>query len=306
MLANGIKQSAIGGTSNLTLASVGAFPALSKKYAAGLNGDPIPYALVRDSDGVGIEWGLGHLADASTFVRDRVMATWNGTVYNDVTPIASDLTTGGPYTLAVADNASLRSYPLAATLDVANGVRFLMSGHWNVAPSATIALPANTLVGLPFRLDKPAIATGIALTVKTAATTGTFKNMRAALYRIDPLTGKIGALIMPGAAVSVASTGVKVSLLESAVRLESAWYAAAVISDGNASYAGTNTMGGTGQFPAWGVPNGDPTGRYNLATKTGVTYVDTGALFPDVFPVPTTYGSDSTIAQVCPTLAVSA
>lgn len=301
MLANGIKQAATGAAGNLTVAVIGAYPTFASKYSVGANGDPFPYAIVRDSDGVGMEWGIGHLSDATTLVRDRIIESWSGSAWGVV---PTDLTSGGTYTVMVADNSSVRAVaPVGSDTTIA-ATRYLVGGQWISNAAANILMVAGTAIIVPYRLDIPAIVSGISVKVTVIASAGTTMNMRAALYRMDK-NGHMGNLVSESAAVSSTTTGVKSLLLPSSVRLVPGWYFIAVLADGNPSLVGTNVGGGAGHCPMWGVPAGDQAGRYVQATKV-ITYADTGACFPN--PLGTTgltYGADWSFNAICPTLMVT-
>lgn len=301
MLANGIRQSTLGFATDQTLTVIAGFPPFSAKYSVGANGDPIPYGVKRDSDGVGVEWGIGHLSTATNFVRDRAIVTWDGTTYIDNSPTILNLSTGGPYTIDVSDNPTLRpSSPYGSDSGV--GVtRYLMGGQWCGNPGASVALVAGTAQIVPFRLDVPEKSSGLSVKINTGATTGTTKNMRAALYHYDK-AGHIGNLIAESSSMSVAGTGVIKFLFPSIVRLDPDWYFVAMLADGNPGIIGTNGQGIAGICPMWGVPGGDPTGRYTVASKS-ITYVDTGSCFPSPLGV-VSYGADWVVLTPCPTMMV--
>ena len=304
MLANGIRQTTTGGAADLTLALIAGFPPFSAKYSVGANGDPIPYGIKRDSDGVGVEWGIGHLSTATNFVRDRAIITWDGTTYSDNSPTLLNLSTGGPYTIDVSDNPALRPNSPNGSDPGVGATRYLLGGQWCGNPGASVTLAAGTAQIVPFRLDVPEKSSGISVKVTTAATTGTTKNMRVALYRYDK-AGRIGNLVAESAAISVAGTGVKNFLFPAPVRLDPDWYFIAILADGNPGIVATNGQGIAGICPMWGVPGGDPTGRYTVASKA-VAYVDTGSCFPSPLGV-VSYGADWAVSTPCPTLmAVSA
>ncbi|MGZ9027372.1 MAG: hypothetical protein ACXW2U_08880 [Telluria sp.] len=281
MLANGIKQAATGAAGALTLAAIGAFPPLSSKYSVGANGDPVQYAIVRDSDGVGIEWGIGHLSAAGTFVRDIILETWDGATRNAVTPVATNLAAGGPYTLIVTPNSgSFQAAPFATDPEVNAAARYLQGAQWNgPAYGQTAMYNAYTHI-VPFLLEAAVIATGLSLNVKAAGTTGATNTARMALYRPDK-SGHVGNLIAETPAIPVGSTGVKVGNFASAQRLDPGWYFIAYAGDSNAALSATNITGFPGACPLWGTPSGDPGDRYVMAVRSGLTYASTGAIFPN-------------------------
>jgi hypothetical protein len=279
MLANGIKQSTVGAAAgaNLPLTTVTGFPPFSAKFSTGANGDPIPFAVVRNSDGVGVMWGWGHLADASTMVIDRVVATWDGSTYNDsATVSALNLSSGGPYTVQIADFNGLRTSPPISSSDRLT-TRFIQPGQWCGAPGAGLSMSANTAYVAPFRMDLSAICSGILVNVTAAATTGTSKKIRAALYRVDR-TGNPGALVAETIALDAATTGAKQLTFPSSVKIDSGWYYIACTSDGNPNINGTNGMAVAGANPMWGT---DGSGNRVTYGWKSVTYVDSGAMFPN-------------------------
>lgn len=305
MLVNGFKQSTTTtGTGNITLATVTGFAPFSAKYSTGTNGDPIPYAIVRDSDGVGVEWGLGHLDTTTTFVRDKILATWDGATYVENAPSAVSLG-AGPYTVMVADMSAIRPIAPVATDSALSSPRHLLGGQISANPGGSVGLTNGTAVLVPFRLDVCGVISGIATKVTTAATTGTTKNIRAALYAADK-NGHPGNVIAESTAgVSASTTGTKALSFAAGVRLPAGWYFVAMLTDGNPNVAGSNSLAGGGICPLWGVPGGDPIGRYVYVSKS-VTYADTGACFPSPFGTTSlTWGIDWTNAFPIPSLMVT-
>lgn len=304
MLANGIYQTTTTtGTGDLTLSAVTGFPPFSAKFSVGSNGDPFRYAIVRDSDGVGLEWGIGHLSASNTLVRDKIEATWNGTTYSDLNPSALSLS-ADTYRVICCDNSFARPISPAATDSTIASPRYLMGAQWSGNPGASITCTANTMYLVPFRLDIAVVCSGVSAKINTAATTGALKNMRAALYSVDK-NGHPGNLIAESSATSVASTGVKAFAFPASVKLAPGHYFVALCTDSNAAPAGSNAQGGGGQCQLWGVSGGDPAGRIIGITKS-LTYADSGALFPN--PLGTTgltYGVDWGTAYHCPTLMVT-
>lgn len=301
MLGNGIKQTtSTAGTGALTLAAVTGFPGFSARFSNGVNGDPFHYALI-DSAGVGVEWGIGRLSDATTLVREKILATWNGTTYNDATPTAISLS--GTYTVLCADNASARPVAPVATDSSLASPRFIIGAQWAANPGAGVAPGANNMVTLPYRLDMTAIVSGVGVKVTTAGAAGT--KLRAALYRMDK-NGHPGTVITETASgLAVDTTGNKSLTFPASIRLDAGWYFVALLGNGGAALAGSNAQAGGGQCQMWGTVGGDVTGRYIQVAKS-VTYADTGALFPN--PLGTTgltYNVDFATAYVCPTLMVT-
>ena len=304
MLAHGIKQTTAGAAAgaNLTLTAVTGFPTFAARYSTGANGDPIPFAVIRNSDGVGVMWGLGHLVDASTFAIDKVVATWDGTTLNENTPSAIDLSSGGPFTVQVSDNAALRPIALQGTSALAQTTqRFLIGAQWQGSPGAGSSQTAGQVQVVPFRLDADIVCSGVSVKVTTGAITGTTKNMRAAIYRPDR-NGHVGTLVAEGLAVSVASAATVKSNFTANVHLTPGWYFIAMLCDGNPNFIGTNNQGPAGHYPGWGVSSGDPTGRITVATRT-MTYVDSGACFPtNFYTTGLNFGVDWGGTTPCPTL----
>lgn len=306
MLANGIRQTTTTtGTGNLTLSVSGSYVPFSAKFASGTNGDPFFYAIIRASDGVGMEWGIGHLSDAATLVRDKILATWDGSTYNDQTPTAANLA-AGTYNVECVDMSAARPIAPVSTDATASGTyRYVMPGQYAGNPAQSIGAAANTLWMVPYRLDVAATVAGISVKVNTASTSGTLKKLRAALYRMDN-AGHPGTVIAEAAtSIDIGTTGLKNLLFASSVHLDPGWYFVAICTDGTPSLAGTNSNAGAGNCPLWGVPGGDVSGRYITISKA-LTYADTGTLFP--VPLGTTgltYGVDWAVTTYTPTLLVT-
>ncbi len=304
MLAHGIKQTTAGAAAgaNLTLAAVTGFPTFAAKYSTGTNGDPIPLAVIRNSDGVGVMWALGHLVDTSTLAIDKVVATWDGTTLNENTPTAIDLSSGGPFTVQVSDLAALRAVVIQGSSPLLNATqRFIMPGQWCGNPASGIGATAGTAIATPFRLDSDIKCSGISFKVNTGATTGTTKNLRASLYRPD-INGGIGNLVAEGLSVSAATAAVVKSSFAANVHLTPGWYFVIVLADGNPVLAGTNSMGIAGIYPGWGCSGGDPGGRVISVTRA-MTYVDSGSCFPSSFyTTGLTHNVDWGALSPCPSL----
>lgn len=308
MFANGIKQTTTTtGTGNLTLSSVSGFPTFASKFSTGTNGDPFHYAIIRDSDGVGMEWGIGHLSSSTVLVRDKILATWDGTsTYSDQAPTALSLA-AGTYRVICVDNAAAR--PIAANAvdtTLSGATKYLLGAQIVANPGANVAFANGTCQLVPFRLDQVATVSGVSVKVNTLASTGTTKNMRGAIYAVDK-DGHPGNLIAESSAgVSTATTGVKGLTFAASVRLLPGWYFIALLTDGNPNIAGSNAAAGGGQCPMWGTAAGDVGGRYVVVTKS-ITYADTGALFPSPFGTTgLTYGADWVSLYPTPTLMVTA
>ncbi|MDP2808652.1 MAG: hypothetical protein Q8O34_00720 [Rhodocyclaceae bacterium] len=304
MLANGIKQATTTvGTSSLALSLVSGFVPFSAKFTTGVNGAPFYYAILDDTTGGGIEWGVGHLTDAVTLSRDKIIATWDGTTYSDVSPTAVSLASGTKRVIC-SDQAASRPVTPSATDSTLPSPRYLIGGQWNGNSTAGFAMTAS-MVLTPFRLDVRAIVSGVSVKVIVAATTGTTKNMRAAIYAPNA-NGHPGALLAETSlGVSTATTGVKACSFDSPIVLIPGWYFVALSTDGNASVSGTNSQGVAGTCPLWGLSGGDPGGRIHQLTKA-LTYTGAGALFPN--PLGTAgliYGVDWSSVAPCPSLMVT-
>lgn len=230
MLAHWVKQTTTTtGSGALTLAAVSGFPTLNN--AVGLN-VPVQYHLLRDSDGKPLESGIGHLSDATTFVRDRITSTFKAGVFDSVGATAVNLGTddaAGTWRLVCAPLAS--GIVLAAPgVDgrTAGVKRYMFSGHQPYNNAGDVkTLTANAQYVVPFKLEFESLVSGCAIEVTTPQTGS---KARVAVYA-SAADGFVGAKILETGDISSAVAGVKEAVFLAPKRLTPGWYFVAVMSD---------------------------------------------------------------------------
>lgn len=156
MQANGVLQTCVGtgvAGAPLSLSPLPNVPPFSSKFTWGANGDSISVAVQARASGVFAFAAIGHLSDASTFVIDQVLSTWDGTTADDTSPAAVALAAGVEYLVYPVHSAEMMigAWPGAVATISADSRRALL-GHGSSALSgATVTLQANTLYTWPSR-----------------------------------------------------------------------------------------------------------------------------------------------------------
>lgn len=275
----GIKETtATTGTGTLTLSAVSGFPRFANEFA---NGVSVYYSLLTSS-GQPLECGIGTVGAGNTLSRDRILATFSGGTYNDLTPSAVSLT--GTTTVICAGLAS--SAPLAIpninaviTTGGATPQRLVMDTRINTnsASSAGLTMIANTLYLVPFFLAVDCIAAGIALRIGTGASG---KSIIAGLYQLD-YRGYPAKVLGQTASTAAATSGVNwsASFTGGGVKLVPGWYVIGIVSDGAPAIG---ALTGIAMFNAFGVANAQ-----NIITVTQhLTSSYTFGALPE--PAPTT------------------
>jgi len=279
MLGYGVKETtATTGTGTLTLSAVTGSPRFADEFA---NGVSVYYSLLNSSGQV-VECGIGTVGAGNTLSRNRVLATFSGGTYNDLTPSAVSLT--GTTTVICAGLAS--SSPIAIpnintviTTSGATPQRLVMDTRINTnsASSTGLTMAANTLYLVPFYLSVDCIATGIALRIGTGAAG---KSIIAGLYQLD-YRGYPAKVLGQTASTAAATSGVNwsASFTGGNVKLIPGWYVIGIVSDGTPAIG---ALTGTAIFNMFGVANAQ-----NIVTVTAhLTSAHTFGALPE--PAPTT------------------
>lgn len=232
MLGNWINQTtATTGTGDLTLSAVTGYPQFSDQFSVGANGAPFYYGILNDSDGSPIEFGIGHLSGASTLVRDRILATYSGTTYDNTSPSAISLAVGTKRVICASEAGSLACTApyVSNNAALALGKR-IPSQHatTNNAASAAITLVANRLYITPFLLATNVEVSALIARVGTGAA---LSSIRLGLYRCG-IDGFAGELVAETAALASTTSGVDISGSVTPIRLTPGWYFTAMVSDG--------------------------------------------------------------------------
>lgn len=271
MLGNGIRQATTtNGTGNLTLAAVAGYPKVADVVPVGF---PVAYGLV-DSNGLLIEEGIGRLADAATFVRALVTATYSGGIYaggpaSTSTPSAVSLT--GTTTLIVTPNAATLESMLPTVDAISSGPRrYLASAHRNGAFTPTGPSTLNVQYH-PFLLRAAAQITSLAVN----CTSPTADRMRAGLYTCTD-KGYMGSQIVSTGDIDLSTSGFKPMTLAAPLSLPPGWYfTAAIATSGGPRLTGYTSGAGN-------IVNGSPLGFDTSMTSIEFRTEGTGSL---VLPV---------------------
>lgn len=249
MLGNGIKQTTTTtGTGNLTLAAVTGYPKLADVVPLTF---PVSYGLI-DSSGLLIEEGIGHLADATTFVRATVTATYGGGVYSGgpvstSTPTAANL--AGTTTLIVTPNAATIESMLPTIDKISSGVSRFVASSGRTMTTTTVTPSTLRVYYMPFLLKTAAEVISLMASVNTAGSAGTVA--RLGIYACTE-GGYMGPLLVSTGDLDVSTTGQKVGTLSSPISLPAGWYFVAFVASGavtvTAFTTGTGAMLGGNPF----------------------------------------------------------
>lgn len=253
MKGYGIKETtSTTGTGTLTLSAVSGFPRFENEFA---NGVSVYYSLL-NSSGQPIECGIGTVGAGNTLSRDRILATFSGGTYNDLTPSAVSLTGTTTVICSGLASSSPIAIPNVNTVITTSGnapQRLVMDSRINTnsASSTGLTMAANTLYMLPFYLSVDCIATGIALRIGTGAAG---KSIIAGLYQLD-YRGYPAKVLGQTASTAAATSGVNwsASFTGGNVKLVPGWYVIGIVSDGTPAIGAVT---GTAIFNMFGVANG--------------------------------------------------
>lgn len=294
MLAYGIKETTTTtGTGTLTLSSVTGFPRFADAFEVG---EPVYYSLL-DSSGQPIESGIGTIGASNTLARNRVLATYSSSTYDDLTPSAVSLS--GTTTVICTGAASTApvAYPNINTVITSSGntpQRLVMDSRFNTnsASSTGLTMAANTLYMVPFYLSVDCIATGIALRIGTGAAG---KSIIAGIYRLD-YRGYPAKVLGQTASTAAATSGVNwsASFTGGNVKLVPGMYVIGIVSDGTPAIG---ALTGAAIFNMFGVANGQNIITVSAMLTSGYAF---GAL-PE--PAPTTAGVGAAI-HICAGLTI--
>lgn len=232
MLGYGIKETTTTtGTSTLTLQAVSGYPRVADVFPTGMS---IYYSII-DNAGKPVEEGIGKVGASNTLSRDRILVTYNGTTYDDLSPTPIDLVgtntvicTGTPqsFELAWPNISTTKTYAGSAAQRLIVDSRI----NWASVSGTGMTLTADRLYLVPFQVSVVCEATGVMLYIGTGVAG---KSVRAGLYNIGH-DGSEGVLLGETGAVSCATSGVSVSAGFSGgnVKLVPGMYVIAFVSDG--------------------------------------------------------------------------
>lgn len=207
------------GTGNITLAgAVTGFQALANElWDSGTStGIPFQYHIVT-LDGSQIEAGIGYLSASGTLVRDAAPEfTLTGGVAGSGSNV--NFASGTKYVYAApVGRGFLPTLPTVNTTAAAS--ERLMGTAVPCGSAGTATLANNTVFYVPFYHSTMDSVDAVAFSNTVAGT----NNVVCGIYTMSPATGRPLRLLKSGAAVSSASTGIRVSTF-TAIALAPGWY----------------------------------------------------------------------------------
>lgn len=274
MLGFGIRESTTTtGTGNLTIAAETGYPRFS---------DAFPYTSARrfyysilDANNLPIESGIGYLTtNSNTLVREKVLATYVSSVYDNTAPTAATLGAGTKYVICTsADTGTFGGY-LPYSPSGANGVSpGYQSSEINKGLTATDAIDFYPIPVLA-RVE----CTGLYVNLSIGATAG--KVFRMGLYQVRS-DGRPGKILMDSGNIAADTTGAKNFTLGTNVILNPGFYYFAMASDGAPSFTG-NYMTCSGWLGYNTSSPARPIGRAYIGSTTYGAFADdpAGTLVP--------------------------
>ncbi len=202
------------GTGNITgLTSVTGFVTFDNGPGQGQH---VPYYLLDDTANIW-EQGWGYLSAATTFVRDKVLAT-STTPTGTTSAVAFSNTNTKTLILNQTSSDTYFSPPSISTNGNYDGV---VSAHLSLTVERTSGITATRYGIQPFLLLHGGSFVNIAAEITTAGTSAA--RMRIAIYHVNE-SGNPGHLIEESAEINASTTGLKVSALASTIFLTPGWY----------------------------------------------------------------------------------
>lgn len=236
MLGDGIKQtSTSSGTGALTVAAVPGSVALSQAFAIG---QMLAYSIYTGGDSAPVfrEAGIGYLSAASTLVRARVTATFDGSsAYNATNPTATDFA-GAAITVICTPHASTLMSVLPTVDGQTAGInRFITSAGRSISQSQQ-TVPGQTVFYLPFLLRTAAPIASLAVNILVGAA-------GAAQLGIYQMTekGYPGKLLASVTGIDTSTTGLKNIPLAAPIMLPAGDYFTAFVASGGPAVTGYTT-----------------------------------------------------------------
>lgn len=212
------------GTGTVTLSAVTGRPRFSDAGVGAL----VPYAI---KDGSNWEWGMGTVGASNTLARSIVTATYVSGSYDNTSPAAITLSgSAADVYLANIAEVSATGLPIVAST---YGRKAVMSTHWNVHASGTLAVTADRLYLLPFRVDSAYDINGFYIDMNTAGAAST--KARIGLYRMKS-DGQPGALIVETADVDTSVAAAVLSPSVTQTRIAPGWYYVGIVNSGTPTY----------------------------------------------------------------------
>lgn len=229
MLANWVKQTTTTtGTGDLTLSSVSGFPTFNDGFGVGRH---FYYTILNDADGTPIESGIGHLSASTTLVRDKVLATFASSTYDNTSPTAISLASGTKRVICAGEASGFAGGAPSFNRNASLGAtKYRTSSHVLVhdASSSAVTLTADRLYFVPYLLDCQADVDSIAVRVGTGAAGS---SLRLGIYDTDH-NGHPGARLGETSALDCSSSSTNLSGSITPIKLTQGWYWLAIVSNG--------------------------------------------------------------------------
>ncbi|GIW55334.1 MAG: hypothetical protein KatS3mg082_1738 [Nitrospiraceae bacterium] len=179
MLGFGIREkTTTTGTGNLTLVAETGYPRFSNVFPVNV----FFYYSVLDANNKPIEHGIGYLSDANTLVRSKIIATYEGGIYDDIAPAAANLAAGDKFVICTPGQASaLLGAPGLNSLGSTTKGVLGYSQAWSISTGAVGN--GDQLIVWPFRLEIGIECDAAGIRVSTAESG---KTAKFALYTCEP------------------------------------------------------------------------------------------------------------------------
>ena len=208
------------GTGTLTLSAVSGFPAPGVARAIG---EWCSYS-IQTSDGK-LESGFGKMATSTTFTRDKVVSSFDGTTYNNTTATALTLASGTHnfYLTPMAENlVQPLLFPCSGMTNPS-----IVSSHLAGTNQANVGAAAAVLraTAFPFNLEVSGKMTGFGVYVSGTVTSGT---LILALYDVLSNGNPGRRICQSSSTISTATSGYKTISSDVNVQLTAGWYYVAV------------------------------------------------------------------------------
>lgn len=212
------------GTGTVTLSAVTGRP----RFADAGVGAVVPYAI---KDGSNWEWGMGTVAASNTLTRSVILATLVSGTYDDTSPTAITLSgsSADVYLSPISDSLATGLPIVSSTY----GRKAMHSPHWSTYPSGSLAVTADRLYLLPFRVDGSCDINGFHIDMNTAGAAST--KARIGVYRMKA-DGQPGAVICETADIDTSVTATVLSPSVTQTRLKAGWYFIGLVCSGTPTF----------------------------------------------------------------------
>lgn len=136
------------GTGDLTLSSVSGYPTFNDVFGTSRR---FYYTILNDSDGTPLEAGIGYLSASTTLVREKVLATYSSSTYDDTSAAALSLAAGTKRVICSTEAGAMSINALnvnsSATTRVVSPI---MPGS-----AGSLAVTTNRCYYIPFVISTP-------------------------------------------------------------------------------------------------------------------------------------------------------